>query len=178
MNILTKIYYELLKRRNPIKYAKTIGVTVGKNCRLMGSPNWGSEPWLISVGDNTLISFECAFITHDGATWTFRREEEFKDIVRFGKIEIGNDCFIGARSIILPNVKIGDKSVVAAGAVVTKSIPDGEVWGGVPAHFITTTEKFAERCKKENPVYDKDEFKKNPKKEITKICEQMEKLRK
>lgn len=170
MNIFKKIYYEILKRKNPVLYAKKIGVSIGENSRLMGSPNWGSEPWLISVGDYTTISFDCALITHDGATWVFRREEAYKDVMRFGKIEIGNNCFIGARSTILPNVKIGDKSIIAAGAVVTKSVPSGEVWGGVPARFITTTEKFAERCKAETPDYDKDNLKKNRKEEIFKIC--------
>lgn len=53
------------------------------------------------------------------------------------KIEIGHDVWIGANAIILPSVKrIGIGAVIAAGAVVTKDIPDFEVWGGVPAHFI------------------------------------------
>ena len=49
---------------------------------------------------------------------------------------IGNDCFIGAHSIILKGVTIGEKSIVGAGSVVTKSIPSDEIWGGNPAKFI------------------------------------------
>lgn len=54
----------------------------------------------------------------------------------FGPVEIGDYVFIGPRSIILPNIKIGTGAVVAAGAIVTKNIPDFEIWGGVPAKKI------------------------------------------
>jgi len=54
----------------------------------------------------------------------------------FGPVTIGDYVFIGPRAIILPNVTIGNGAVVAAGAVVTKNIPDGEIWGGVPAKKI------------------------------------------
>ena len=53
------------------------------------------------------------------------------------KLEIGNDVWIGANVIILPSVKkIGNGSIIGAGAVCTKDIGDYEVWGGVPARFI------------------------------------------
>jgi len=54
----------------------------------------------------------------------------------FGPVEIGDYVFIGPRAIILPNIKIGKGAVVAAGAVITKDIPDFEIWGGVPAKKI------------------------------------------
>ena len=130
ISILKRIKSLYLQKTNPIKYAKKIGVTLGEECRLSGSPNWGSEPWLISVGDNTTISFDCAFITHDGAVGVIRRMEKYKDVIKFGRIKVGNNVFIGARSTILPGVTIGDGSIVAAGAVVSKSIPEGDIWGG------------------------------------------------
>jgi maltose O-acetyltransferase len=55
----------------------------------------------------------------------------------FGPVEIGDYVFIGPRSIILPNTKIGKGAVVAAGAIVTKDIPEFEIWGGVPAKKIS-----------------------------------------
>lgn len=51
-------------------------------------------------------------------------------------IVIGNDVWIGARVIILPGVHIGNGAVIGAGAVLTKDVPDYEVWGGNPAHFL------------------------------------------
>lgn len=55
----------------------------------------------------------------------------------FGPVEIGDYVFIGPRAIILPNIKIGKGAIVAAGAIVTKDIPDFEIWGGVPAKKIS-----------------------------------------
>lgn len=49
---------------------------------------------------------------------------------------IKKNAFIGAHCIILKGVTIGENAVVAAGAVVSRDIPDGEVWGGNPAHYI------------------------------------------
>lgn len=55
----------------------------------------------------------------------------------FGPVTIGDYVFIGPRAIILPNIKIGKGAVVAAGAVVSKDIPEYEIWGGVPAKKIS-----------------------------------------
>lgn len=55
----------------------------------------------------------------------------------FGPVTIGDYVFIGPRAILLPNIKIGTGAVVAAGAVVTRDVPDFEVWGGVPARKIS-----------------------------------------
>lgn len=55
----------------------------------------------------------------------------------FGPVTIGDYVFIGPRAIILPNTKIGKGAIVAAGAVVTKDIPEFEIWGGVPAKKIS-----------------------------------------
>ena len=54
----------------------------------------------------------------------------------FGPVVINDYVFIGPRAIILPNVTIGQGAVIAAGAIVTKNIPDFEIWGGVPAKKI------------------------------------------
>lgn len=51
-------------------------------------------------------------------------------------VEIGENCWIGERVSILPGVKIGEWSIIAAGAVVNKSVPPYELWGGVPAKPI------------------------------------------
>lgn len=126
ISVFNKIYSKVL----PLSYAKYRGVVLGKDCRLIGTPNWGSEPYLIRIGDHTEISFDCVFITHDGATWVIRNQERYKYVLRFGGIKIGNNCFIGARSTILPGVTIGDNVIVGACSLVTKNIPSNEVWGG------------------------------------------------
>ena len=130
MSFVKRLIDFIWKYRDPMGYARKIGVSMGTNCRLNGSPNWGSEPWLISLGNHTEISFDVVFLTHDGATWVFRDEDDYRGVLKFGEIAIGDNCFIGARSTILPGVTIDNRSIVATGAVVTKSIPSGEVWGG------------------------------------------------
>lgn len=169
--IIKKGILFIRKKNNPIKYAKSIGVSIGENCKLIGSPDWGSEPWLISLGNHTEISSDVSFITHDGATWCFRDKIEYKHTCKFGRIRIGSNCFIGAKSIILPNVTIGDDCIVGAGSLVTKNIPNGEVWGGVPAHKITTTVEYAEKCKRNTPNYDFENYKKNFREETIHICD-------
>ena len=97
-----------------------------------------------------------------------------KGTLKFGRIRIGNNCFIGARSTILPGVTIGDNSIVAAGAVVNRSIPSGEVWGGVPAHYIMKTKDYADKCKENTPIYDLENYRKNFREEVNLICDRME----
>ena len=169
MKLKNLIKFLRKKIENPITYSRRVGVTIGERCKLNGLPNWGSEPWLISLGDHVEISFDCVFITHDGATWVFREQEKYKNVIKFGKIIVGNNCFIGARSTILPGVTIGDNCVIAAGSLVTKNVPSGEVWGGVPASFITTTEKYAENCLKKTPEYDSEAFRRNKKEELLRV---------
>jgi len=55
---------------------------------------------------------------------------------QFGPITIADYVFIGPRAIILPHVTIGKGAVIAASAVVTKNVPEGEIWAGIPAQKI------------------------------------------
>lgn len=61
--------------------------------------------------------------------------KDFKPVLE--AVEIGDYVFIGPRVVIQPGVKIGKGGVIAAGAVVTKDVPAFEIWGGVPAKFIS-----------------------------------------
>ena len=149
-----------------MKYAKKIGVEIGEGSRLVDNPNWGSEPYLISIGKHVLISSSVSFVTHDGATWLFRESGPYEGTVKYGKIVVGNNCFIGMRSIILPGVTIGDNSIIGAGSVVTSNIPPGEVWGGVPAHFIKYTEEYARKCYHERIEYDSEKMQKDKRREL------------
>lgn len=55
---------------------------------------------------------------------------------KFGNVEIGKYCWIGANVLINPGITIGENSVIGANSVVSKDIPAGEIWGGVPARII------------------------------------------
>ena len=88
----------------------------------------------IDIGDNCLIASGCRFIDHDhGINLGVLMN------IQLGKEEaiiIGQDVWIGFNVIVLKGVQIGDGAIVAAGAVVTKSIHKNEIWGGVPAKKI------------------------------------------
>ncbi len=124
-------------------YYRKKGYSIGKNNRIY-IHNFGSEPYLIKIGNHCTISTGVSFVTHDGGAWIFR--DEIPDLNVFGKIEIKDNCFIGLNSIILPNVTIGPNSVVGAGSVVTKDVPPNTVVAGVPAKVISSTEKYKEKC--------------------------------
>lgn len=84
----------------------------------------------VKVGGGSRISDT----DHHSTDWKLRRLSKGPSL--HSPIVIEDDVFIGANCIILKGVKIGARSVVAAGSVVTKSIPNDELWGGVPAHLI------------------------------------------
>lgn len=121
------------------------GLKLGRDVRVIGKPDFGSEPYLIKIGDHVTVSSYVTFVTHDGATWVFRHRPEYAGLQRFGRIKIGNNCFIGARSIILPGVSIGENCVVGAGSVVTRSVPDNTVIAGSPARTICTYDEYVTR---------------------------------
>jgi len=121
-------------------YRKYYGVKIGNNVRFTGKPVWGTESFLIEVGDDVTITQDVTFITHDGGVGIFRRE--IQGINVFGKIIIGNNVFIGARTIFMPGIRVGNNVVIAAGSIVTKDIPDNCVVAGVPAKVIKSIDEY------------------------------------
>lgn len=125
------------------------GLKVGERVDFVSVPNLGSEPYLISIGDDTTISFDCAFVTHDAATRVIRHLPDGNpETGYFGPIVIGKNCFIGCRSTILANVHIGDNTIIGAGSLVNRDIPDNVVAAGVPCKVICTLDEY--RAKHEN----------------------------
>ncbi len=120
-------------KSDPIKYARSLGVRLGTECKLVsvGGATFGSEPYLITIGNHVEIAGEVSFLTHDGGAWLFR--DEFPDLDVFGTIVIGNNVFIGRRAIILPGTVIGDNCVIGAGSVVKGALASDGVYAGVPA---------------------------------------------
>jgi acetyltransferase-like isoleucine patch superfamily enzyme len=134
-----------LRDRNLLRSYVRAGLKLGHDVRVIGKPDFGSEPYLIEIGNHVTVSSNVTFITHDGATWVFRHLPPYLGLQRFGRIVIGDNCFIGASAIIMPDVSIGSNSVVGAGAVVTRSVPANSVVAGVPARRICSYEEYVER---------------------------------
>ncbi len=106
------------------------GITIGHNS-LIGNNCFLDGRAPLTIGNHTSLASEVMIYNDEHNINSPDYENSF------GPVTIGDYVFIGPRAIILPNIKIGDGAVVAAGAVVTKNIPDFEVWGGVPAKKIS-----------------------------------------
>jgi len=105
------------------------GVFIGRGCE------FNIRKRLV-VGEGALIASGCTFVDHDHGrdAKTGRINEDCPAEA----IHIEDGAWIGANCTILKGVRIGRNSVVGAGSVVTKSVPDGEVWAGNPARMISS----------------------------------------
>lgn len=116
-----------------LDYFRKIGMKIGNDCYIFSDKIETTEPYLISIGNNVTIANDVKFATHDASANFYL--EGVSDI--YGRIIIGNHCFIGMGSLILPGVSIADNTIIAAGSVVTQSIHEpGYVYGGNPAKKI------------------------------------------
>lgn len=136
-------WYVLSFLLDPTRATRALGTRVGQGCRIYTS-KFGSEPWLISIGDRVTVTAGVRFITHDGATWLVHDEKGRR--CRYAPIEIGDDVFIGSDALILPGVRIGSRCIIAAGSVVSKSVPSGSVVAGVPARVIGLFDDYARKA--------------------------------
>ena len=126
---------ELIKRIY-LKRLINRGLIVGNGFQMEKGCNIDANfPWLIEIGNNVTLASWVYIVAHDGAS---KKQVGYS---RVGRITIGNNVFIGARSIVLSNVKIGDNSVVGANSVVTKDL---QPWG-----IYVGNKKVGERNKEE-----------------------------
>lgn len=125
------------------KYARFQGVKIGKNCDIQ-KVSFGSEPYLIEVGNHVQITNGTKIFTHGGG-WVFR--DQYPKLDYFGKVIIKNNVYIGNNTMIMPGVTIGNDVIIGAGSVVTKSIPDGKIAAGNPARIVGETKDFVEKIK-------------------------------
>jgi len=148
--LLKELYTRATK--SGVEYARHKGVSVGENCRIY-TRNFGSEPWMISIGNKVTITSGVIILTHDGSTWLMNDDKGRRYLYR--RVEIKNNVFIGVNSVIMPGVKIEDNVIVAAFSIVTKSVPSGVIIAGNPAKIIGSYEAYRKEVL-ENYISDKD----------------------
>ena len=137
--ILRKFFFW---RKSEKEYRLTRGMNPRKNCHIY---SWdtidGGHPYLITIGDNVTISSNVTILTHDAST----------NVVgcgtKIGKVTIGNNVFIGTRTIVLCNINIGNNVIVGAGSVVTHDLFDNGVYAGVPARYVSSVEDYKKKIK-------------------------------
>ena len=110
-------------------------IVIGDNVGISGSTICARSK--IVIGNNVLIGSGCIITDSDAhpLEWKDRREN-VSNKIKCAPIIIGNDVFIGARSIILKGVEIGDRAVVGAGSVVTRNVPPDTIVAGNPAVVV------------------------------------------
>lgn len=144
--LMTKIYIKLMNNKKYISYLRKAGVTIGDNCDINKNCIFGTEPYLITIGNNVRLSNNVQFITHDGGLWVLRNLGLIdKNADKFGKIVIGDNVNIGWNVVIMPNVIVGDNVIIGAGAIVTKNIPSNSVVAGIPARCIESIDEYANK---------------------------------
>lgn len=140
--LLMKINRKIKQHGPDVNEIRLCGATIGKDCHIYGSVDSGHE-FLVTMGDNVTLASGSRILTHDGST---------KNIVgysRVGRVDIGNDVFIGSDAIVLPNVKIGNKVIIGAGTIVNRDIPDNSVAVGNPVRIVGTYDDYVKKTEEQ-----------------------------
>ena len=115
---------------------------IGEHCSILTTTVF-TDPAYVRIGNNVRFS-SCSLIGHDGVVAMLNHAYDLK-LDSVGKIDIGDNVFIGFNAIVLPNVTIGSNAIVAAGAVVTKNVAAGDIVAGIPAKPIGRVEDLVQR---------------------------------
>lgn len=148
-NTINKVLYKFGIRTNEVEALRKRGVKIGNNVKIVRSNIDSCQGFLITIGNNVTITHSTV-LAHDAST------KNYLGYSKVGRVDIGDDVFIGYGSIVLPNTKIGNKVIVGAGTVVAKDVPDNVVIVGNPFRIICTFDEYIERNRaklEKGPVY-------------------------
>jgi acetyltransferase-like isoleucine patch superfamily enzyme len=110
----------------------------------------------LTIGNNIVISTDVIILTHD-YSYTTGLESIGKrpptDLAIIAPVSIGNNCFLGARSTLLPGTTIGNNVIVGAGSVVKGTVPDNTIVAGNPARPAGKTDEWIEEYERKHSGY-------------------------
>ncbi len=142
MDYILKFITKVMPQNKYQIFLRKSGLKFGNNCDFYKSVKFGTEPWLIKIGDHVRLTHNVNFITHDGSLWVVREMLSKHELDLLKPIIIGDNVFVGWNSTIMPGVKIGNNVIVGCNSTVTKDIPDNQVWAGTPAKFLMTVDEY------------------------------------
>lgn len=149
-NTLVRIFSVFLIRGNRrYEWLQLCGLKIGEGSHLSCALDAFPEPYMVSLGKKVYVATGVVFMTHDGALSWMSRALGYTDkrTDKMAKIIVKDNCFIGAKAIVMQNVTIGNNCIIGMGAIVTKDVPDNSVVAGVPAKVVCTTEQYLEKYK-------------------------------
>lgn len=137
-----------------IDYLRKKGVEIGEDCTIYSPKNTIIDeqyPWMITIGDHVRITEGVIILTHD-YSWSVLKRLNLKNqsgaiLGASGKVNIGNNVFIGMNTVILRNVNIGNDVIIGAGSIVSKDCESGWVYAGNPAKKIMPVSEFYKKRK-------------------------------
>lgn len=153
-SLFRKIYW-LYFKKDRIGFARKLGVRIGDSCQILADPSiaFGTEPWLITLGNHVDVTAGVQFLNHEGGIWCARGiDSTYNTQDLFAPIVVGNNVMIGVNSLIMPGVHIGNNVIIGGHSVVTKDVPDGSIVAGMPAKQISTVDSFMEKLKTRKTV--------------------------
>ena len=134
--VMVRAFVEIIVHRSNRYTSIEGGLTIGNGSTLATGANIRAAGGVISIGDRTTIGQHSVLVA---ANHTVKLGLDYfntpYDESRTG-ITIGTNVWVAAQCVVLPGVSIGDNSLIAAGSVVTRSVPANEVWAGVPARRV------------------------------------------
>lgn len=91
----------------------------------------------VKIGSNCLISSNCGISSYNHVSNSNNRVRDVEEDKNFSKpVTIGNNVWVGMNACILPGVTIGNNAIIGSGSVVTKDVPENEIWAGNPARCL------------------------------------------
>lgn len=115
-------------------------VVIGKNVDIINSYIDSGFSWLVTIGNNVTIT-NATILAHDAST------KKSLGYTKVGRVDIGDNVFIGYGAIILPGTRIGDNVIIGAGAVVAEDVPNNSVVIGNPCKILCSYEEYISKNK-------------------------------